>query len=471
MNLPRKIFKNTGIIIAGQFITKVIGLAVTVYLARYLGGENFGVYNLIFSFIGFFAIISKFGMDDILVRDIARDKGRAAILLGNAIVMKSCLTLLAIMACIASVWMLHYPLPTAKLITVTSVYLAFLTFSQMYETIFKANLAMEYPTGVNVFGGLLLSGLIFVGILLKMSLTYFVLVFAFYLIPGLIFLIYISGKLVRPDFRVDLKVWRYLFRESWPLIMMSLFVITNNRIDVLFLSKMRTELDIGYYAAAYRLTEALGVIPMAVSVSVYPLLSQYYHSQRDSFHRVYQFSMKYIIILAVPLAIGGTILAAPIIDFLYGSKYAPSAGALAILCVTEATIFISYIQTQGFIAINRQKINTLIMGLMTILSVGFNIALIPRFNFIGSSITTLISQGFGLMLGFYFMNKFVGDLKFTLWPVLLSGVLMGLGIYWIDLQVIARIAIGIVIYVAGLYFFKGINSQDRDLIAKIFRKN
>ncbi|MDD5354420.1 MAG: flippase [bacterium] len=469
--MPRKVFKNTGIVIAGQLVTKVIGLAVTIYLARYLGGENFGIYNLIFSFIGFFAIISKFGMDDILVRDIAREKGRASLLLGNAILMKSLLTLIGIIACIVSVWLLHYPIDTTKLITVSSIYLAFMTFNQMYETIFQANLAMKYPTAVNVFGGLLLSTLIFVGIVAKMGLAYFVLAFAFYLIPGLVFLMYISRTLVHPDFRVDLKVWRYLFKESWPLIMMSLFVITNNRIDVLFLSKMRTDLDIGYYAAAYRLTEALGVIPMAISCSMYPLLSQYYHTDRDYFHRVYQYGMKYIIILAVLLAVGGAILAGPIIDFLYGAKYAPAAGALAILCVTEATIFIGYIQSQGFTAINRQKINTLMMGLMTLISVLFNLLLIPKFSFIGSSITTLISQGFGLAMGLYFMNKFVGKLMFSWWPILASGMLMGLGIYWIDLPVLVRMAIGAVIYVACLYLFKGINTQDRDLFAKVFRKN
>jgi O-antigen/teichoic acid export membrane protein len=69
----RKIAKNTGVIIAGNVAFRLVSLFVIIYLARYLGTGGFGKYSFVFAYLAFFNIITDLGLQQILVREMARE--------------------------------------------------------------------------------------------------------------------------------------------------------------------------------------------------------------------------------------------------------------------------------------------------------------------------------------------------------------------------------------------------------------
>ena len=78
MNTVQRIAKNTGVIIAGDFVNKAIGLVVVIFLARCLGAVGYSKYAFVFAFLTFFGIITDLGINQILIREISRDRSMAS---------------------------------------------------------------------------------------------------------------------------------------------------------------------------------------------------------------------------------------------------------------------------------------------------------------------------------------------------------------------------------------------------------
>ena len=63
-----KYFKNTSLLFAEKILRMFVGLFVGVWVARYLGPEQFGLLSYAQSFVGLFTIIATLGLDDVVVR-------------------------------------------------------------------------------------------------------------------------------------------------------------------------------------------------------------------------------------------------------------------------------------------------------------------------------------------------------------------------------------------------------------------
>jgi len=73
---------------AATFATKVIGTAgglfLNIYLARHLGPEQFGIFSLAVGIAGLFSIVSKFGLDTYVLREVAAAPPAGGSVLGAA---------------------------------------------------------------------------------------------------------------------------------------------------------------------------------------------------------------------------------------------------------------------------------------------------------------------------------------------------------------------------------------------------
>ena len=126
MRTVRKIAKNTGGVIAGNVAFGFISLFVIVYLARYLGTEGFGKYSFVFVYLAFFNIITDLGLQQILVREMAREPSTTPKLIGNAYVIRLLLTVFAVGLTIIIITLLPYPADTTLYVYIASFTLLFM---------------------------------------------------------------------------------------------------------------------------------------------------------------------------------------------------------------------------------------------------------------------------------------------------------------------------------------------------------
>jgi len=469
LSTVQRVAKNTGIIISGELIFRLVSLVVIIYLARYLGTAGFGKYNFVFAYLAFFNIITDLGLQTILVREMAREPTRASKLIGNAYIIRWILTVLAVASSIIVITLMSYPADTTTYIYIASLIVLFISFSDFYRTIFEAHLRMEYNMVAKLaFKGVSAALILFI-IFMKGTLLHIMiaLVFSEMVKTSLNYLF--SRKFVKPQFEIDFGLWRYLFKEALPLALSSVIWVIYYRIDVVMLSVMMGDADVGLYSAAYKLCDPLSLIPGALTMSLFPVMSASFKTSRRKLEQSYRLSFKYLFIITLPIAIVVSLLSDKIIMMIYDAEFAGSAIALKILI--WGLVFASGNAIFGNLltAIGKQKLGTYITALCAFGNITLNLILIPRMSYTGASIASVVTVFLAFIMSFYFVSR-----NFRAVPLhrisakpFISGLIMGVFIYFFDINMFLLILCATVVYSLSLLFLETFTEEDVEVFEKL----
>lgn len=473
MQTVRKIAKNTGVIIAGSVVFRLISLFVIVYLARYLGTAGFGKYSFVFAYLAFFNIITDLGLQQILVREMAREPSTAPKLIGNAYIIRLLLTVFAVGLAIVIITLLPYPSDTTLYIYIASLTLLFISFSDFYATIFQANLVMEYNVIAKLMFKFVSAGLIFWIIFSHGTLLQVMVALVFSEGVKTLISYLFSRKFVKPSFTIDFGLWRHLFKECLPLALSSVVMMIYHRIDVIMLSMMAGDVSVGIYSAAYKLCESFPLISSALMMSLFPLMSIYFKESDERLTKVYGLAVKYVLIIMLPIAVGITFIADKVILLIYGAEFAPSALALQILVWAILFGSMNSIMLNLLVAINRQSLNAWTIGLGAVVNIILNFILIPIMGFAGAAITTVVTNALICVVCFYFVPKYLQIA--TVWKVAIGPiaacVAMGAVLfYFIEIPIYVLIPLAAGVYGGMLICLKVFTGEDWELGKKIMYK-
>lgn len=457
----------------GDIIFRVISLVVIIYLARYLGTAGFGKYNFIFAYLAFFGVITDLGLQQILVREMSRDKSVAPKLIGNAYLIRLILTVFAVVLSLIIISFMSYPADTTTYIYIAAFTVFFISFSDFYATIFQANLKMEYREIAKLAFKILSAILIFWVIFSHGTLMHIMIALVFSEMVKTLISYLFSRKFVKPRFEIDLGLWKYLFKEALPIALAGVIHIIYFRIDVVMLSMMMGDAEVGLYSAAYKLSEPLSLIPAALMMSMFPIMSASFKSSEERLLKSYRLSFKYLLIITLPIAIGTMLLSDKIILLIYGAEFTGSAVALKILIwalvfTSGGAIFWSLLTSIG-----KQKLGTYITALCAFGNITLNFILIPILSYTGASIASVMTALLAFIMGFYFVSKNLQALplhKISIKPVV-SSLIMGAFVYFFNTNIFLLIFCAAVIYLLSLFFLKTFTEEDVDLIERVIGRD
>jgi O-antigen/teichoic acid export membrane protein len=470
----RKIAKNTGVIIAGNVIFRLVSLFVIIYLARYLGTDGFGKYSLVFAYLAFFNIITDLGLQQILVREMARKPSTAPKLIGNAYVIRLLLTVFAVVLSIVIITLLPYPADTTLYVYIASFTLLFISFSDFYATIFQANLAMQYNVIAKLTFQFVSAGLILWIIFSHGTLAQVLIVLVFSEGIKTLLSYLFSRKFVRPNFAIDFGLWRYLLKECLPLALTSVIIILYFRIDVIMLSMMKGDDAVGIYSAAYRLCDPFSLIPYALMMSLFPLMSGYFKTSEDNLIKTYTLAFRYLVIIALPVAIGTMFVADKVILLVYGAPFADSSTVLQILIWAVMFGMLQPVFSNILVAIDRQKLIMLSTAFCAAVNIVLNFILIPVMSYNGAAVATVATTIVFLVSIFYFVSKHLQTLpvhKILVKPVIGVLVMGGSMYYLADLSLFILVPLAAGVYLATLLVLRTFSDEDWDLIRKAMSRN
>lgn len=195
--------------------------------------------------------------------------------------------------------------------------------------------------------------------------------------------------------------------------------------------------------------------------SYFPVISRLYQESREKLTRFTAICARYLILFSVPLSVGGTVLAKPIITLLYGTKYQPGVPAFQILIWTIATVFSNAAFGYLLLASGRQKQYMYASVTGAGVNFIFNLLLIPKFGIIGAGIATMITE-VTVLLYLYVSAQSVARvpvLKYYFQAGLAAAVMAGVIIYF-NLTLLVSIAAGILVYGLTLVLLRSITIED-----------
>ncbi len=191
-------------------------------------------------------------------------------------------------------------------------------------------------------------------------------------------------------------------RVMVPFGLAGLFTVMYYRVDIVMLEAILGEVPTGQYGAAYRILEALQLLPTMVALAaVYPRMARLYHEgQFARFHRLLQKSAAGLVAAGVLISAAIALLAEPIIALLAPDpSYGPAAGALRIVVWSFPFLCANFTLYSALISMDQQRFASIVLGMAVLVNVGFNAILIPRLGINGAAIATIIPEV--LLAGIY----------------------------------------------------------------------
>ena len=474
MNTVQRIAKNTAALFAAQFVVSILGLALSIFIARSLGAVIFGKYSFALAFTAIFVVFSDLGYNTLLIREVARDKSQASKYLNNVLCMRALLSLVIFALIVITINLMGYPSDTKNVVYLFGIYTLIVSFSAVFKVTFRAFEKMEYEAGITIFTNIIRVSLGLLVLFLGYGLIELALVFLFSGVFDVLFSFLVcERRFVKPRIEVDLKFWKQSIKIAIPLSAMTVFVLIYVKIDILMLSVMKGDAVVGWYAAAYGLVLALKPFAQWFRQALLPLTSNYYITSKSSLELAYEKSFKYLLIVGLPLAVGITLLADRFILLFYGQAFENSIIVLQILAWDVLLIYTYGPLGTTLVAIDKQNQLAVATGLSALINVILNLILIPPFSYVGAAVATIITETALFGMYFYFVSKYLYRLplhKLIVSPVI-SCTAMAIFIHFCNEINLALVIIAAsVIYFVVLYLSKGLSSEDIELLKQLIRR-
>lgn len=388
----KKIIGNTAWLIGAEILNKASNIIVTIIIARVYGNESFGQFSTAFSFIMIFSVLADFGINNLVIREIARKKEDATRFIGNSLLLKIPLSLFTLVAIVAVTILTNQPQPVRIFIYLLAFYTVFNSYNTLAKAIFRSFERMKYETFLKLFESLLL--IMIVATFAFLHVTPYAIAATYAVLALLTFAL--SLHWTRKHFFSVRMQWdsltvTYLLKHAWLFGLASVFVMLYFQVDTVMVNKIRGDYETSLYSAAYNIILGLALFPSLLHATLYPLFSRKYGGKLSDLGPNVKRYVPTLFGAGVVIAIILYYAAPWLISFLYGEDYSEAVGALQIIAFLLPFLFFCNFMGTVFSAINKQVLNTWVTGLSIVINIVLNSVLIPQYGFIGASVASLIS--------------------------------------------------------------------------------
>jgi O-antigen/teichoic acid export membrane protein len=235
--------------------------------------------------------------------------------------------------------------------------------------------------------------------------------------------------------------------------------------DTVMLSRISGDYYVGIYQVPFKIIFALQFLPMAFTASLYPAMSSYWVGNKEQLVVSFERAMNYLIIISLPIA-AGTIALSDVIIKIFKSGYDDSIAPLNITMLALLFIFVNFPIGSLLNACEKQKYNTIYMGIVTVSSLVLNFFLISKYQAIGASLTVFFTNFLMFFLGINGARKIVGfrfgKIILVFAKSLCSSLLMAFFVFLLKpyFNILILVLGGGVIYFFIQYFFGAFKKED-----------
>lgn len=478
----RSIAKNSLAPMTLNLFNRAIDFVFAAFYLRVLGPADAGAYATAIIIAGWFEIISNWGLNTLVIREVSKDKGQAGRYLLNTSVLRlgtSLIAALPIFVYMAIVSQSANPLDPA---TTAAIFLLMLgmVFSGLglgFTGLFYAFEQAEFPAAITTVTTILKVGL---GVLVLLLGAGFVGLAGVSIAVNLVTLLILAGAALRQfplrgPWRIDFGLQRRMLIVSYPLMLNHLFAVIFFQIDVPLMRQINGEETVGWYNSAYKWVNAFNVIPSFFTFALFPVISRQIQSSLSDARRTFRMSIKLMLLVAFPLAAFSTLLAPIMIGILGGREFLPQGAVALQLVIWSIPIgWMNSVTNYVLIAFNRERLLTWAF----IAGVGFNfvanLVFLPRYGIVAASIITVLSELLLLLLFARFLRPAMPDigwLRILKGPLAATAIMMWAIVIGDRIGLITALFLGIVAYGLALWLLRIFGEEEKRIAASLLPRS
>lgn len=387
-----KVTKNIGWALLGKVATLLGSFIVGIFVARYLGPEQYGLMSYVIAYVSIFQTLALFGMDNIEIREEAKNKEERDAIIGTAFVLKLIFAIITILLIYILLQFSDNDIFTQRMIMLYSISIicnCFFVARNYFTSIVWNEYVVKTEIARTVIGVIIKIFLL----VIHANLSWFIAAMTFD------FVLLASGYCFSYSRKIDkiilwcfdIKWAKYLIKQSFPLMLSLSAVVIMQRIDQLMISKMIGTENVGQYSVAFKFVEVMIFVPTIIAQTISPVLVKIRNENKDEYVGKSQIFMDLTVWICVIMAIVVCIIAYPLVRFTFGEQYLHAVPVLQIMAFKVVGDALSQTSGQLMIIEGTQKYAVIRNIVGCICCIFLNLLLIPKNGIIGSSIVSVIS--------------------------------------------------------------------------------
>ena len=476
MSQVQTIFKNMSWLFISQIVASICAFIWTVLMARYLGVTKYGIFGFATSLTSILMVTTDLGLNTHIVRHIATDYDSAPKYLGNTIPLK-CIFGVGTMILTVIILILMKTDELTFIVTLLfTIEMIFKTLTYLLNGSFQAFEEGKYQGIENT----LLHVILLIFILITIFCDFDIIGIAIsYILANAIALGYayyaIEKYVTKPKFELDLKFCKEITILSLPFAIIGLLYIIYYSIDIVMLTHMVGNYASGIYNATYKLISVLTLFYSVYTAVIFPVMSKFFKNDETMLLISFEKSIKYLLLIIIPVAVATVIYSTDIIHLIYGHEYDAGSSVLSILIWTVCLLFISGACNTLLNASHKEIAVTKIYGIAAVFNIVLNFFMIPYLSYNGAAITTVLSDVLIVIIQLYVIYK-LGHrpnkkLYFDILKIIAGSAVLGIALYFLNLNMWVALPVGIIIYFASIYLFRFFDDDDKYIVKEILGKN
>jgi O-antigen/teichoic acid export membrane protein len=158
--------------------------------------------------------------------------------------------------------------------------------------------------------------------------------------------------------------------------------------------RYRGSFEVGAFASAARLAEALNLVADGVLLAVFPMLARLApraDGDRSAMADLAAITARYLALVFLAIALFLSQAAEPLMRLLFGETFAPAAPVLAILAWNAVLSALGTLYANLLVVVGRQRVLLLLNSISAVAQLGLQVVLVSRFGLLGAACGVLVA--------------------------------------------------------------------------------
>ena len=370
-----------------KFARASLNFLLFIFLARYLGPQEFGILNYLLALVFLFTSLSSLGINPVLTNILIKNKRKTNnSIISNSYILRFFSSLFGYLIFILFIIYLH-----GKNVYLSySIIIGLSIIIKSYEVLFsyfESKSLSKYIVISQTISLVIVFSLIVFFLYLEFDIKY---IYYCFLIDSLITLFLINIFFFKKErnflFNLDFRKIYKIIHKSFPVLLSIISIVIYMRIDQVMINLLLSEKDVGIYSVSVRIVEMFHFIPKIIMVSYLPILliSKNYTFELIKINSLlFKISILFIFFIFV--------LSKYITSILFGEIYMESVLTTILLSISLIFVFFGVANEHWYISKNLQKYYALNVFIGAITNIILNYFLIQSFGISGAAYSTILT--------------------------------------------------------------------------------
>lgn len=385
---------NASYLAIGNVATQIIVFVGFIYIARWLGKENYGVYATVGAFVTMFTMFTLGGLDKVLIREGSKGLSSLESLYNRAVGVRLFFLFVAMTLCVLCAFFAPYDLQTRLFIVLFSFQIFYQGMTAFFSTIYQVVEKMKYISIFNIVNRTLFV-LLAIGFLYAGHGILSLIIISFVVNAGTLVCNYLVTRgFVKFNVFSKLLFEKQLLKPSLSFSLFSVVSVLSSRFDLFLISILGTPVEVGIYAVAYKLALQGQMLRNVNAMAFFPIFVKRFHEGKVSGAQLLKYAVAFFFgILAVSAVV--SYFCTNIVTFILGDEYREAGKLLSILIFYLATLWGTLPFTIAAQATYNENLMLKIRTVMAVFNVTLKYVFFNIYGLIGVAYCTLIIWGIG----------------------------------------------------------------------------